>query len=126
MRPEGNQIHLKTASEWDDELKAMLPTKVCRIYEGLWSLIWENLENLFAGEEDQFILLHGQELVLAALQANYRIGWREISILEIYTDGIVPRVWDLLIDISGFEQKKSEKAPPTGSISSGEPVLTTE
>ena len=125
---DGGEIMLPSCSQWDDELGIMLPNQVTRIYRPLWDLVWKGMKFMYQSMEEDgsvsFEMEDEQKMVLLAFQANYHLGFQELSLLEVWTSSLVSSVWSLIIDYEGLQMLKKKEDQTTGSTDTGDTVTT--
>lgn len=97
-----------------DENGHLRPTKVRRRFERVWQHALGYLEAMYAAYQEaedkdaplRWTIPDAEALVVDAFECNYRVGARELTILEVLSDDLAQPIAEILTDADGYELLK--------------------
>lgn len=121
----------------DPETKQWVPKTIVGTYRALWDHLTAYIEAQEAAlrtadvEDGESVWFHYEglhQLIIAAINANYRIAADEIELLGIYDQSLQTRIIDILTDREtrdAWVKKKLAALLPSGSTSAAGPTPST-
>lgn len=118
----GSRCALPLSFDLDEETGEWITGNVLPPYRKIWNhanaYIEAQLKAIDEAEENEtisFVIPNASDLVVDALQVNYRVSSRELASLGILATGIAAQIAEVLVDTAGLSKLKKKAVDATGN-----------
>lgn len=124
---QGAATNLPVSYGLDEDSGDWIVNQILPQYQAIWKHANQYLESMWGaieshmqsgapdGEMVSWEIADAEQLIIDALQVNYRVSTRELATLGVLTSDIANRIANVLIDEKGYERLKKKEAADTGA-----------